>query len=64
MAQGNRAYDAKFGRIFIVCATGKSAEEMLADLRARLGHDEATEMVAAAEEQRKITRIRLEKMFV
>ena len=64
LAEGNRAYDAKFGRIFIVCATGKSAEEMLADLRARLGHDEATEMVAAAEEQRKITRIRLEKMFV
>jgi allantoicase len=63
LAAGNRAYDERFGHIFIVCATGKSAEEMLGLLHARLGNDPATELAAAAEEQRKITRIRLEKLL-
>jgi len=63
LAEGNRAYDAKFGHIYIVCATGRSADEMLALLRARLDGDAATELHAAAEEQRKITRIRLEKLL-
>lgn len=62
LAEANRIYEERFGHLFIVCATGKSAEEMLALLRARLDHDEETELRAAAEEQRKITRIRLEKM--
>jgi allantoicase len=63
LADGNRAYDAKFGHIYIVCATGRSADEMLALLRARLGNDAGTELGVAAEEQRKITRIRLEKLL-
>ncbi|HJR07834.1 MAG TPA: 2-oxo-4-hydroxy-4-carboxy-5-ureidoimidazoline decarboxylase [Pyrinomonadaceae bacterium] len=59
----NRAYEEKFGHIFIVCATGKSAAEMLDILRARLPNDARTELRNAAEEQRKITRLRLEKLL-
>jgi 2-oxo-4-hydroxy-4-carboxy-5-ureidoimidazoline decarboxylase len=58
---GNREYEQKFGRIFIVCATGKSAAEILEILRRRLHNDEATELQQAAEEQRKIMHIRLNK---
>jgi 2-oxo-4-hydroxy-4-carboxy-5-ureidoimidazoline decarboxylase len=58
---GNREYEQKFGRIFIVCATGKSASEILAILRRRLHNDEATELRQAAEEQRQIMHIRLRK---
>ncbi len=58
---GNREYEQKFGRIFIVCATGKSASEILEILRRRLHNDEATELQQAAEEQRKIMHIRLNK---
>ncbi|MBI1804662.1 MAG: 2-oxo-4-hydroxy-4-carboxy-5-ureidoimidazoline decarboxylase [Ignavibacteriae bacterium] len=64
LAEGNNLYEAKFGYIFIVCATGKSAEEMLALLNARLHHYPAEEIRIAAEEQRKITRIRLEKLIL
>lgn len=60
LADGNRAYEDKFGYIFIVCATGKSAEEMLALLRTRLSHDPERELRIAAEEQARITAIRLE----
>ena len=60
---GNREYEQKFGRIFIVCATGKSASEILEILRRRLHNDEATELQQAAEEQRQIMRIRLKKWF-
>lgn len=63
LAEGNRQYEARFGYIFIVCATGKSAEEMLALLTKRLANDPETEIHLAAEEQRKITRIRLEKLL-
>lgn len=63
LARANREYEEKFGRVFLVCATGKSAEEMLALCRARLHNDAGTEMRVAAEEQRKITRLRLEKLF-
>lgn len=59
LAEGNRAYEDKFGYIFIVCATGKSAEEMLALLRARMANDPESEIRIAAEEQAKITAIRL-----
>ena len=58
---GNREYEQKFGRIFIVCATGKSASEILEILRRRLHNDEATEVRQAAEEQRQIMHIRLKK---
>ena len=63
LKEGNDAYDDKFGFIFIVCATGKSAAEMLALLNARLPNDQATELQNAAEEQRKITHLRLAKLF-
>jgi OHCU decarboxylase len=61
LAQANRHYEERFGRVFIVCATGKSAPEMLEILRRRLRNDDATELHEAAEEQRKITNIRLKK---
>jgi 2-oxo-4-hydroxy-4-carboxy-5-ureidoimidazoline decarboxylase len=63
LAAGNRDYEARFGFIFIVCATGKSASEMLALLQARLPQKPETELKIAAEEQRKITRLRLEKLL-
>ena len=59
LAEGNRRYEEKFGYVFIVCATGKSANEMLALLEARLPNDEATELRIAAAEQAKITELRL-----
>jgi OHCU decarboxylase len=63
LAAGNRAYEQRFGRIYIVCATGRTAAEMLEILHARLGSDPATELRAAAGEQAKITRLRLEKLL-
>lgn len=63
LAQGNDDYQNKFGFIFIVCATGKSAQQMLDLLLARLPNDRATELTNAAEEQRKIFHIRLEKLL-
>jgi OHCU decarboxylase len=59
----NRAYEDRFGYIFIVCATGKSTDEMIGLLRARTGNDPETELRIAAEEQQKITEIRLRKLF-
>ena len=61
LAKANSEYEQKFNRVFIVCATGKSASEMLDILLHRLQNDDATELQAAAEEQRKITNIRLRK---
>lgn len=63
LAEVNRVYEARFGHIFIVCATGKSSEEMLALLQDRLQNDPDTELRVAAEEQRRITRLRLEKLL-
>jgi OHCU decarboxylase len=63
LARLNREYEAKFGYIFIVCATGKSSEEILAILQNRLGNGPATELGIAAEEQAKITRLRLQKLI-
>ena len=62
LADANRDYEARFGYIFIVCATGKTADEMLALLEGRLRHDAGEELRVAAEEQRKITRLRLAKL--
>lgn len=62
LANGNNEYEKKFGFIFIVCATGKSAEEMLEMLQKRLGNDRTTELKIAAAEQHKITRLRLNKI--
>jgi OHCU decarboxylase len=64
LAAGNALYEQRFGFTYIVCATGKSAEEMLAILNRRLASDRATELIEAAEEQRQITQIRLGKWLV
>ena len=61
---GNKAYEEKFGFIFIVCATGKSATEMLSVLQARLPNEKENETRIAAAEQSKITALRLEKLLV
>jgi allantoicase len=63
LAAGNREYEERFGHVFLIFASGRSAAEMLAALRERLGNDPAAELRVAAEEQRKITRLRLEKLF-
>ncbi|MDP7037616.1 MAG: 2-oxo-4-hydroxy-4-carboxy-5-ureidoimidazoline decarboxylase, partial [Myxococcota bacterium] len=62
LAKGNAAYDDKFGFVFLVCATGKSAAEMLGLLEARLPNERNEEMHNAANEHAKITKIRLEKI--
>jgi OHCU decarboxylase len=63
LASANRAYLQKFGYIFIVCATGKSSCEMLALCEARLPNDPEAELRTAAEEQRRITHLRLRKLL-
>lgn len=60
-AAGNAEYERRFGHVFLICATGRSAGDMLTALRARLVNDPATELRNAAAEQAKITRIRLER---
>jgi 2-oxo-4-hydroxy-4-carboxy-5-ureidoimidazoline decarboxylase len=62
LAQGNRDYERRFGYVFLICATGKGALEMLGALERRLAHDPATELRIAAAEQAKITRLRLERL--
>ena len=63
LAEANRDYEARFGYIFIVCATGKTAAEMLALLERRLQHDPGAELRIAADEQTKITLLRLTKLL-
>ncbi|HMK25554.1 MAG TPA: 2-oxo-4-hydroxy-4-carboxy-5-ureidoimidazoline decarboxylase [Chitinophagaceae bacterium] len=63
LAEGNRLYEEKFGYIFIVCATGRSAEEMLMLLRSRLENKPEEEILIAADEQNKITKLRIEKLL-
>jgi OHCU decarboxylase len=62
LATLNRAYEQKFGFIFIICATGKTSAEMLSALRERLENDAAAELPIAAAEQSKITELRLKKL--
>ena len=64
LAELNRAYEQKFGFIFIICATGKTSEEMLAALKERLQHDSDTELRLAAAEQAQITKLRLKKLLI
>jgi OHCU decarboxylase len=59
----NREYEARFGHIYIVCAAGKTAGELLAKARQRMTNTSAVELEVAAEEQRKITQLRLQKLF-
>jgi 2-oxo-4-hydroxy-4-carboxy-5-ureidoimidazoline decarboxylase len=63
LAKGNSEYEEKFGYIFIICATGKTAGEMLKVLLDRLKNDPAEEIRIAADEQNKITKLRIEKML-
>jgi len=63
LAEGNRAYERRFGHIYLVCASGKSAGEMLAILHARLANAPGEELRVAAGEQAQITRLRLEKLL-
>jgi 2-oxo-4-hydroxy-4-carboxy-5-ureidoimidazoline decarboxylase len=63
LAKGNKEYEDKFGYIFIICATGKSANEMLDNLKDRLKNDPEDEIEIAADEQNKITKLRLEKLL-
>lgn len=62
LSERNRAYEDRFGHVFLVCATGKSAGEMLEALRARFDNPPQVELQVASEEQRKITRLRLERV--
>ena len=64
LAAGNTLYEQRFGFTYIVCATGKTAEEMLAILNRRLANDRTAELHEAAEQQRQITQIRLRKGFI
>ncbi len=63
IAEANFEYQSKFGYVFLICATGKTAAEILSSLRQRMPNDPETELHVAAEEQRKITRLRLEKLL-
>jgi 2-oxo-4-hydroxy-4-carboxy-5-ureidoimidazoline decarboxylase len=62
-ARGNEEYERKFGHVFLICATGRSGEEMLGQLQERLGNGPEAELRNAASEQAKITRLRLEKLL-
>jgi 2-oxo-4-hydroxy-4-carboxy-5-ureidoimidazoline decarboxylase len=64
LAEGNALYEERFGFTYIVCATGKSAGEMLSILNRRLASERAPELREAAEQQRQITQIRLGKWLV
>lgn len=64
LAVGNALYEQRFGFTYIVCATGKSADEMLAILQRRLNSDRQTELHEAAEQQRQIMQIRLGKWLM
>ena len=63
LAEANREYQARFGYLYVVCATGRTAEEMLALARGRLANDPGTELAVAVREQEAITRLRLEKLL-
>ncbi|KQY63595.1 OHCU decarboxylase [Nocardioides sp. Root140] len=63
LADGNRAYEDRFGRVFLICATGLSGEEILKSLRSRLEHDDAAELSVVADELRKIALLRLRKVL-
>ncbi|MEU4192790.1 2-oxo-4-hydroxy-4-carboxy-5-ureidoimidazoline decarboxylase [Kribbella sp. NPDC026611] len=62
LAQGNRRYEERFNRVFLICATGLSAQEMLSSLQQRLTHDDRTEAIVVHEELRKIALLRLAKL--
>jgi allantoicase len=63
LARGNAAYEERFGYVFLISAAGRSAAEILANLRARLDNDPSTELQVAAEEHRTITRLRIQRLM-
>jgi OHCU decarboxylase len=63
LAEGNRLYEERFGHVFLISAAGRSAQDVVAVLRQRIENDPATELNVAAEEQSKITRLRLKSML-
>jgi 2-oxo-4-hydroxy-4-carboxy-5-ureidoimidazoline decarboxylase len=63
LARLNSEYEARFGHVFLICASGLDASQMLAALRERIGNDAATEFELATAEQRKITALRLRDRF-
>lgn len=63
LAVANAEYEDRFGHVFLICATGKSADDILANARARLHNDPKRELHVAAEEQRRITHLRLRKLL-
>jgi OHCU decarboxylase len=63
LAEENRRYESHFGHVFLISASGRTADEILAELRRRMRNDPATEAAVAAGEHRKITRIRLERLL-
>ena len=63
LAEGNRAYEERFGRVFLICATGLSSGQALASLRDRLGHERDEEAAVVADELRRIALLRLERVL-
>lgn len=63
LSAGNQAYEDRFGHVFLICATGKSADVMLAALQARIGNEPQVELLNAVGEQAKITNLRLSKLL-
>ena len=63
LADGNLAYEQRFGHVFLICASGLSGQEMLDQLRARLDNDEEAERTVVHDELRKITRLRMTKLL-
>jgi|SRR4051812_24319596 2-oxo-4-hydroxy-4-carboxy-5-ureidoimidazoline decarboxylase len=63
LADANRAYESRFGQVFLIFASGRTQEEILAEARARLANDEETERVIVADELRKIALLRLERVL-
>ena len=63
IAAGNRRYEDRFGHVFLISAAGRTPEEILNALRLRLGNDPDTELRVAADEHRRITRLRLAKLL-
>jgi OHCU decarboxylase len=63
LAEGNRRYEERFGHVFLVCASGRGADDLLAELHGRLDAEPGAELRVAAGEQAKITRLRLERLL-
>lgn len=62
LAAGNRAYEERFGHVYLIRASGRSPAELLAELRRRLDNDEASERVEVTRQLAEITRLRMERL--